>query len=132
MLGVGDERVHPITGERITVIAHSPDELVLEDVWPRDHVVATHRHPTMTERWVVQHGLIAITIDGAETIVPPGHEIEAPPGLSHSGRNVGDETAQVRISLQPAGRWLEFVARFFEGEDPRQLLLEFPADIAVV
>ena|SRR5579884_995225 len=131
MLRIGHELVHPMTGERITVVAHSPEELILEDIWPLGHFVPPHRHPSMSERWHVLAGCVAITIDGNETTLSDGQETSADRDQLHHARNVGEGPALVRMILKPSGRWLEFVERLFRGEDPRTLLRDFPNEIAV-
>jgi hypothetical protein len=51
VLGIGDALTHCRTGERLAVLAHSAEELVLEDLWPAAHYVPEHRHPRMSEHW---------------------------------------------------------------------------------
>lgn len=131
MLRIGDELLHPVTGERIRVVAHSHEELVLEDVWPPGHVVPPHRHPSMSECWLVVRGRVEITVDGAERTLADGQEASADRNRMHHARNVGDGPAHVRMTLKPPGRWLEFVERLFKGEDPRTLLRDFPGEIAI-
>ena len=103
MLGPGDVILHPVTGERLTEIAHTPEELVLEDAWPAGHDVPEHRHPVMTEHWHIRERLVAITIDREQTL-RAGQESEAEAGLPHSQRNLGDRPARRRMTLRPAAR----------------------------
>ncbi len=130
MLRTGDVLHHPSTGERLTVIGLTPTQLVLEDVWPGQHVVPAHRHPTMTERWRICEGRVAITIDGAEHVLGPDEEAEAPAGVVHTARNLGQGPARVRMTLHPPGRWLEFVERLFRGDDLQTLLRAYPDELA--
>lgn len=120
-----------ISGERLTVIAHTPEELVLEDVWPAGHDVPEHRHPVMSEHWRVCEGLVAITIEGRERTLRAGREIEAAAGLAHSGRNLGDAPARLRMTLRPAARWLQVVERLFRGDEVAELLREYADELAV-
>lgn len=82
MLGVGDTLTHPETGERLTVLAHTGEELVLEDLWPAGHRVPEHRHPRMSERWQLLTGRAAVTIATTEHVLTPGQTATAPKGVT--------------------------------------------------
>lgn len=128
---VGAELAHPATGERVTVVSHTTDELVLEDLWPGDHVVPPHRHPALTERWRVLEGSVTITIAGREHFLCAGQEAEAAAGSPHSARNLAKTPARVQMTLRPPGRWLELVERLFKGDDIGELLRAYPNDLAL-
>ena len=131
MLAVGDVLTHTRTCERLTVVAHSVEELVLEDRWPAAHRVPEHRHPRMSERWQLLSGRAVFSIAGVEHALAAGEEMLAGAGVAHSVRVLGAEPACVRMTLRPALRWLEVVERLFRGDDPRVLLESYPDEFAV-
>ena len=45
--------------------------------------------------------------------------------------NPTDGLVQLRIEMRPALRWVEFVRRFFAGEDPIALLADFSDEIVL-
>jgi mannose-6-phosphate isomerase-like protein (cupin superfamily) len=122
---------HRRTGERLTVLAHSADELVLEDLWPAAHCVPEHRHPRMSEHWRLLSGRASFSIADMEHVLGAGQEIMAGADVAHSARVIGVEPARVRMTLRPALRWLEVVERLFRGDDPAVLLRTYPDEFAV-
>jgi len=131
VLAVGDALTHCWTGERLKVLAHSADELVLEDLWPAAHHVPEHRHPRMSEHWQLLSGRASFSIAGIEHVLGAGQEMMAGADVAHSARVLGAEPARVRMTLRPALRWLEVVERLFRGDDPGVLLRSYPEEFAI-
>lgn len=130
MAAVGDVLVHCATDERLTVVAHTATELVLEDVWPPGHVVPAHCHPKLAEEWRVLVGTVAIVVAGVEHILREGETARAGANIVHGARNLGGTPAHVRMVLSPPGQWLEVVERLFRGEDIGALLRTYPDELA--
>jgi quercetin dioxygenase-like cupin family protein len=109
---------NPVTGERIVFLrtAEETDGALLEmdDFWARaDHRTPEHIHPAMEERWEVVAASVRFEIGGVAQTVEAGETVVAPAGAPHTGRNVGERPAQLRIQMRPALRWQEFVERLF-------------------
>jgi quercetin dioxygenase-like cupin family protein len=119
MIGREDDIVkNGATGERIRFILTAEETggelLVMEDRWTRPgHAVPLHIHPGIEERWTVIEGVVAYTVDGAETIARPGDTVIAPPGTPHSARDAGNGEVLVRIEMRPPLRWEDFVRQLF-------------------
>ncbi len=124
--------VNPATGEEITIVAETPDVLVMDARWPRPgHRAAEHLHPEMEERYEVVEGTAAFRVGGEERTAGPGEVVVVPPGTRHLAWNPTEEPVRLRIEMRPALRWSEFVRRLFAGEkDLAGLLREFSREIA--
>ena len=121
---------NPRTGEEITFAVRTPEVLAMDACWTRPGQRAVeHLHPGMEERWTVVEGRAAFRIDGVEREAGPGETVVAPPGTLHLAWNPTEEPVRVRIEMRPALRWAEFTERLFAGEDPIQLLREYPEEI---
>jgi quercetin dioxygenase-like cupin family protein len=121
---------NPRTGERVEVIAETPELLTLAVTWPHaGQRAAAHVHPGMEETWHVLEGRAAFRIDGVESELGAGEQISAAPGVAHLAWNASEEPVRLQIEMRPALRWAAFTERFFGGEDPRGLLAEFAEEI---
>lgn len=116
IMATGRTLTNPVTGERL-VFVNIPDDrtqpLELEDHWPPDHRVAAHVHPGMDERWEVLAGRAAFRIGGQERTVSAGEVVEAPAGTVHMGWAAGDEPVVLKITIDPALLWPEFIRELF-------------------
>jgi quercetin dioxygenase-like cupin family protein len=134
MVEPGDCFEHPLTGERVTVIEHSAQLLVLEDVWPRPGRRAPeHVHPGMEERFTVISGVARIRVGGRERELAAGDSFAVAPGTPHIAWNPTEGEVRLRLEFRPALRWAEFVRRMFAAPEPaavRALMAEFPDEIA--
>jgi quercetin dioxygenase-like cupin family protein len=123
---------NPRTGERIEVVSDEPEVLVMVAPWTRPgHRAVEHVHPAMEERWEVLEGRAAFRIDGVEVDAGVGTVVVAPPGRRHLAWNPTEGPVRLRIEMRPARRWAEFTTRLFRGDDPAELLGEYPEEIAL-
>ena len=122
---------NPLTGERISFVAESPELLVMDNVWPPGRRRGgAHVHPAMEERWEVLSGRAAFRIGGDEREAGVGESVTAPAGVAHEAWNPTEAEVRVRIERRPARRWRAFVERLCAGEDVVALLREFPDEVA--
>ena len=123
---------NPRTGEQVEFIFESPELLSMESTWTRPgHRATEHVHPKMEERFEVLQGRVAFQVDGIQVDAPAGTVVVVPPGRRHLAWNPTDETVRLKIEMRPALRWREFTTRYFDGEDPMQLLTEFADEVCL-
>jgi mannose-6-phosphate isomerase-like protein (cupin superfamily) len=121
---------NPRTGERILFELRTPARLVMHATWARSgRRAAAHMHPEMEERYEILTGRAAFRLDGVELAAGPGEVVVVPPGTPHLAWNPTAEPVELRITMEPALRWAEFVERLFAGEDAGVLLAEFGREI---
>jgi quercetin dioxygenase-like cupin family protein len=106
------------TGERVVMLtdpeAHPEKVLVAHlFVTPGGRVAAEHFHPTLTERFQVIRGQVGFLIDGEERVLGPGDHATVPPGTRHDWWQVGPETAEVVVEVDPGDGFLEMVGTLF-------------------
>ena len=63
-----------------------------------------HMHPDSADTFAVIDGTLDVCIDGEWRSVRAGETATIPAGVPHSFRNTSDETAKVKVTMQPAGR----------------------------
>jgi quercetin dioxygenase-like cupin family protein len=98
---------NPVSGERIRFLRTSADtdgkllEFELE-LTADGKVPGAHVHPEQEERFHVLEGTMKFRL-GMKTIVAgPGETVVVPAGRVHKFSNGGDETARVRVEVEPA------------------------------
>jgi quercetin dioxygenase-like cupin family protein len=109
MAKVGDQLVHPVTGERIVwrrVSRDTQGELIDGDLFAASggHPAAAHVHPHQEERFGVLSGTITLRVDSSERTLGVGEWAEIPVGRTHTWWNGGDAEAQVLVQISPALR----------------------------
>jgi quercetin dioxygenase-like cupin family protein len=109
---------NPITREHVVVLTDPDDhpERVLVghlSVAPGGRVAAEHFHPTLTERFHVMRGRVGFLIDGQERVLGPGDDAKIPPGVRHDWWQVGEETAQVVVEVDPGDQFVEMIGTMF-------------------
>src|ERR1043165_688338 len=97
-----DPEVHP---EQV-LVAH----LYVE---PGGRVAAAHFHPAITERFHVLAGRVGFLLGDRETTLGAGEEAVVPPGTVHGWWQIGEETAQVVVEVDPGTRFVEMVGTMF-------------------
>ena len=63
-----------------------------------------HMHPDSADTFAVIDGTLDVCIDGEWRSVPAGETATIPAGVPRRSRNTSDETAKVKVTMQPAGR----------------------------
>jgi quercetin dioxygenase-like cupin family protein len=140
MAHVGQILVNPASGERITfrqTAAETGGRLLTIDLElpPGGRVPGgLHIHPLQEERFEVVEGTMRFRMRRRRIIARPGDVVVVPPRLPHDFANAGDETALVRVDIQPA---LE-MERLFEtavalAEEGRTMMkgIPRPLDLAL-
>jgi mannose-6-phosphate isomerase-like protein (cupin superfamily) len=72
-----------------------------------------HVHPTIHERLTVLSGRVAISLNGKTSIAEVGSTHEISPGVPHRWWNAGIYQAWVRIDVQPAARFEQYIRNLF-------------------
>jgi quercetin dioxygenase-like cupin family protein len=121
---------NPRSGEQVEFVSETADVLVMMTTWTRPgHRALEHVHPGMEERFEVLEGRAAFRIDGIEVEASAGSVVVAPRGRRHLAWNPTDQPVRLRIEMRPALRWREFTTRFFRGDDPAALLVEYAEEV---
>lgn len=87
---------NPVTGERAVILT---DPL--------------HRHPISRERFQVLRGRVGFAIGGAEKELGVGECAEVAPGVEHDWWQLGSESAEVIVEVDPGERFVEMVGTMF-------------------
>jgi quercetin dioxygenase-like cupin family protein len=123
---------NPRSGERVEFVSETSEALTMLTTWTRPgHRAAEHIHPNMEERFEVLEGRAAFRVDGIEIVATAGEIVIARPGSRHLAWNPTDAPVRVKIEMRPGLRWAEFTRRFFQGDDPMQLLHEYNAEVVL-
>jgi quercetin dioxygenase-like cupin family protein len=109
---------NPVTGERVVVLTdprEHPGRVLVAHLFvtPGGRVSVAHRHPVSRERFHVLRGRVGFAIDGAERELGAGERAEVRPGVEHDWWQVGDETAEVLVEVDPGDRFVEMVGTMF-------------------
>jgi mannose-6-phosphate isomerase-like protein (cupin superfamily) len=109
---------NPATGERVVMLTDPethPERVLVAHllVAPGGRVAAAHRHPTLTERFHVLHGEVGFLLGDREEVLGPGEEAAVPAGTLHDWWQIGEETAQVVVEVDPGDRFVEMVGTIF-------------------
>lgn len=104
---------------------------------PGSPLPPAHLHPAQTERSTVHEGELEFLVDGVQSTVAAGAEIEVPPGAVHQVRNPGEVPAVATWQTRPALRSADFhcaIAAARESGDVGRLLavVEEYADVFVL
>ena len=98
-------------GERVTVVEHSGDLLVLEATWdPEENRPPAHLHPHQDERFEVLEGELTAQVKGKTRVLRAGETVEIPRRAAHRMWNAGDAPARARWEVRPALRTAEMFA----------------------
>ena len=98
---------NPVSGERIEFIRTAADtngellEFELE-LSADGHVPGAHVHPEQEERFHVLEGTMKFRLGMRTIVAEAGETVVVPAGRVHKFANAGDETARVRVQVEPA------------------------------
>lgn len=114
----GEVYEHPVTKERVVILVgteESKGERLVVDLYLRKTggVCPRHLHPTIREQITVLSGRVGVFMNGESFIASLGETINIPPGTVHDWWNAGIYEARVRVDIQPAARFEEFVRNAF-------------------
>src|ERR687896_1244196 len=107
MAHAGQTIHNPVTGERITFLRTAADtdgellELELE-LAPDGRVPGAHVHPEQEERFHVLEGTMRFRLGLRTIVAEAGETVVVPAGRVHKFANAGDDTARVRVEVEPA------------------------------
>jgi len=129
----GDSMIENLrSGERVEFVSETSEALIMLTTWTRPGYRATeHIHPGMEERFEVLEGRAAFVVDGVEVVATAGEVVIVRPGSRHLAWNPTDAPVRLKIEMRPGLRWAEFTRRFFQGDDPMQLLHEYNAEVVL-
>jgi quercetin dioxygenase-like cupin family protein len=114
----GEVYVNPASGERAIVVLGTDetkgDRLVVDlHLRPKGVMLGRHYHPAIHEQFRVLHGSVAFTLNGKESKAAEGESVDIPPGTLHDFWNPDTKEAVVRVSVQPAARFVEMIKNGF-------------------
>ena len=107
MAYTGQTIQNPVTGERITFTKTAADtdgallELELE-LTPDGKVPGAHVHPEQEERFHVLEGTMRFRLGMRTIVAEAGETVVVPAGRVHKFANGGEDTARVRVEVEPA------------------------------
>ena len=109
---------NPVIGDRVVfrqTTAETAGALLEFDMFvrpgapgPPDHV-----HPGSGERFEVLRGTLRARVAGTERVVAAGEVLTVPAGTLHTWWNAGEDEAQVRVELTPAGKMERFLETIY-------------------
>jgi mannose-6-phosphate isomerase-like protein (cupin superfamily) len=106
----GDVIVGRATGQRAIMLLGTEDS---QDgpiafhlfVRPGGGDLGEHLHPSLTERFRVLSGRVAVRIDGVERVLEEGEDLIVPPGVSHRWWNAGAGEAEMLVQVDEGRRY---------------------------
>ena len=109
---------NPATGERSVLLTDPrdhPDQVLVShlSVEPGGRVVAPHWHPSLEERFLILKGRVGFYLDGKEMTLGAGEHAHVKRNVVHDWWQVGDETAEAIVEVDPGVRFLEMVGTLF-------------------
>jgi mannose-6-phosphate isomerase-like protein (cupin superfamily) len=106
---------NPRTGQRMTFISQSPDELQIDSVNPPTDVPAPLRlHPQQETDCRVLSGTLLFDVGGERRTVTAGQTITVPAGTPYCFHIEGSEDAHSIQSFRPALNTADFFETYFE------------------
>lgn len=111
---VGQVFENPATGERAVILTDprtDPDRRLVAHLYvrPGGRVALEHIHPTLTERFLVLRGHLAVALDGRTSTLGPGERAQVPAGVRHDWWHSGDEETQALVEVDPGDRFVEML-----------------------
>jgi quercetin dioxygenase-like cupin family protein len=106
----GDVIVGRATGQRAIMLLGTEDSqggpIALHlFVRPGGGDLGEHLHPSLTERFRVLSGRVAVRLDGVERILEAGDDLIVPPGVSHRWWNAGSNEAEMLVQVDEGRRY---------------------------
>jgi uncharacterized protein YndB with AHSA1/START domain/quercetin dioxygenase-like cupin family protein len=99
----------------VEIRRETPEELVFDVTGRAFGLLAQpHVHTRQTEAYEVIEGAMRLVTPDGERIVREGETCELPAGVAHRQLPGGDGEGRVRVTVRPAGRTREFLARLAE------------------
>ncbi|WP_410765765.1 cupin domain-containing protein [Haloferax sp. DFSO60] len=104
---------NPVDGSTITFLklpTETGGEYLQIEVTTMPHTGGPpmHYHPTATEQFEVQDGVLYVTVSGEEHVLSAGEKLVVPPGTPHTFRTEA-EGSRVIGTVTPPGRFVEFL-----------------------
>jgi quercetin dioxygenase-like cupin family protein len=114
MFKPGEVYENPATGIRAVIqvgTGETDGEQLVVDLYARKCGAGSvlHLHPVIYERLTIVSGRVGLALNGVISIAEVGSTIEIPPGQAHRWWNAGIYEAQVRMAIQPAARFEDFM-----------------------
>jgi quercetin dioxygenase-like cupin family protein len=106
------------TGEKITWLETAADtggkRLVFDfSVSPGGKLPVVHLHPEQDETFEIRKGEFAILLGGKTQTLKPGDKLTIPRGAPHQWWNPTAETAEMKVTFEPALNTETFLEQFF-------------------
>lgn len=106
---------NPVTGERAVILTDprtDPDRRLVAHLYlrPGGRVALEHIHPTLTERYHVLRGQLAVALDGRTSTLSAGDRVHVPAGARHDWWHTGDEETQALVEVDPGDRFVEMLS----------------------
>jgi uncharacterized cupin superfamily protein len=106
----GDVIVGRATGQRAIMLLGTEDSqggpiAFHLFVRPGGGDLGEHLHPSLTERFRVLAGRVAVRLDGVERVLEQGEDLVIPPGVSHRWWNAGSGEAEMLVQVDQGRRY---------------------------
>jgi quercetin dioxygenase-like cupin family protein len=106
---------NPRTGQQMTFISQSPDELRIDSISPPTGVrEPRHVHPVQESGCEVLSGVLVWEVAGVRRFVAAGEAITVPANTAHTFWNEGPDDAHAIQFLRPALNAADFFETLFE------------------
>lgn len=110
----GQQIINKITTDRITFLQTREETagklLQFENVHSANGIgPVPHRHPLQEELFMVQSGILEITVAGVQYSVKAGERITVPPDAMHHWKNGGSEELRMITEFRPALHFEEII-----------------------
>ena len=93
---------NPISHERIQVMSHTPEALVMQWGLPATgYVPFGHIHQNQQEDLLVKKGCLRVVMNGKEHLAKAGERIVIPKGMAHVAGNGADEPLECEATFTP-------------------------------
>ncbi len=110
----GEQIINHITSDRITFLQTREETagklLQFENLHAANGIgPVPHRHPLQEEIFIVQQGILEITIDGTQHCLSAGQRIAVPPNAMHYWKNGGTGELSLITEFRPALHFEEII-----------------------
>ncbi len=115
----GDVLENPRRRERVELLETGAETggkrlTMLVTQQPTPARMPAHFHPEQLETFTIKAGALTYVLDGAPArIAKAGDTVAVKPGVTHQWWNDGPETVEMVGTLEPAGRWVDFMETIY-------------------
>ncbi|MCW2968081.1 MAG: hypothetical protein JWM71_1853 [Solirubrobacteraceae bacterium] len=117
---MSDDTIQLGPNQRLTVVAATPERLVLDARWQPGDPPPPHLHPGQDEHFEVLEGELTVVVGTAEPrILRAGDTLDVPRGTAHRMWNAGPAAARAGWEVAPALRTEQMFRTLAAGVEPQ-------------